>query len=72
ADIVLRTADGTDFYVHKTILRMSSTFFQTMFSLPQPNAPARDSTENGFALNSGAAPEVLPVPESSHVLESVL
>lgn len=67
ADIVLRTVDGTDFYVHSSILRMSSTFFQAMLSLPQPTGHDR-----GRPLNSGAALEVLPVPERSKTLESVL
>ena len=38
ADIILRSDDArpTDFRVHRCILRAGSPFFQTMFSLPQP------------------------------------
>lgn len=38
ADLVLRSSDGVDFRVEKTILIMSSSFFETMFCLPQPSA----------------------------------
>lgn len=72
ADVVLRTADGADFYVHKNILRMSSTFFNTMFSIPQPETHARSPSNEGPVLNSSTALEVLPVPEDSRALESVL
>jgi len=34
-DLILRTADGVDFHVHQTVLQLSSSFFATMFSLPQ-------------------------------------
>ncbi|PSR78568.1 hypothetical protein PHLCEN_2v7315 [Hermanssonia centrifuga] len=35
ADVILRTSDNVDFYVYKIILTLSSTFFDTMFSLQQ-------------------------------------
>ena len=72
ADIVLRTADGTDFYVHKNILRMSSAFFQTMFSLPQPLEDPRKPADEGPLLHSSAKLDVLPVSEDSRALNSVL
>ncbi|THH11178.1 hypothetical protein EW146_g8139 [Bondarzewia mesenterica] len=37
ADIILRSCDGADFRVYKTILSLASPFFQTMFSLPGGN-----------------------------------
>ena len=37
ADIILRSSDQVDFHVHKIILSLSSPFFKSMFSLPQPN-----------------------------------
>ncbi|KAH9058188.1 hypothetical protein EDB87DRAFT_1832636 [Lactarius vividus] len=36
ADIILRSSDLVSFYVHKSILAMSSPFFTDLFSLPQP------------------------------------
>ncbi|CCM01676.1 uncharacterized protein FIBRA_03740 [Fibroporia radiculosa] len=36
ADVILRSSDGIAFFVHKAILRVASTFFAGMFSLPQP------------------------------------
>lgn len=36
-DIILRTHDNVSMYAHKLILAQASTFFQTMFELPQEN-----------------------------------
>ena len=36
ASIIVRSSDQVDFRVHKSVLAMSSPFFQDMFSLPQP------------------------------------
>lgn len=36
ADVILRSSDGVDFRCWKLLLSMSSSVFQTMFSLPQP------------------------------------
>ncbi|KAL5531309.1 hypothetical protein ACEPAG_4186 [Sanghuangporus baumii] len=38
-DVVLRSADGHEFYVAKNILTIASPFFRSMFSLPQPEDP---------------------------------
>lgn len=35
-DVILRSGDGVDFYIHKIILALSSPVFQSMFTLPQP------------------------------------
>ncbi|KAJ7758958.1 hypothetical protein DFH07DRAFT_447423 [Mycena maculata] len=35
ADVILRSSDGADFYLHRAILSLVSPVFQTMFSFPQ-------------------------------------
>ncbi|PSR70421.1 hypothetical protein PHLCEN_2v13672 [Hermanssonia centrifuga] len=58
ADTVLRTSDTVDFYVHKSILMVASSVFETMFSLPQPADAAQQS--------------VIHVSEDSRTLEYLL
>lgn len=44
ADVILEAKRGTDvvqFYGHRAILRMASSFFDDMFSLPQPESSAQ-------------------------------
>lgn len=36
-DVVLRSSDNVDFRYYKDLLLLASTFFDGMFSLPQPN-----------------------------------
>ncbi|KAI0052203.1 hypothetical protein FA95DRAFT_66096 [Auriscalpium vulgare] len=53
ADIILRTCDGVDYRAHKVILRLASSVFADMFSLPQPaddGVPIVPVTENARAL----------------------
>lgn len=40
ANVILRTSDNVDFYVHTAVLSLASGFFETMFSVPQPPASA--------------------------------
>lgn len=40
ADVILRSSDGVNFHVYKIILSLSSSVFQSMFTLPQPSAPS--------------------------------
>ena len=42
-DIILRSADGQEFHVHKTMLSIASPVFQDMFTLPQPPSPELSS-----------------------------
>jgi hypothetical protein len=56
-DIILRSSDRVDFYVYRVILSISSSFFKTMFLLPQPDAsvsekknPVIDMTENSRTI----------------------
>ncbi|KZT67855.1 hypothetical protein DAEQUDRAFT_739103 [Daedalea quercina L-15889] len=68
ADVILRTPDGTRFYVHKAILRIASAFFAELFSLPQP--PSLDSTSG----EGPACPEIpiIPITEDSNTIERLL
>ncbi|KAJ7759154.1 hypothetical protein B0H16DRAFT_1313498 [Mycena metata] len=36
ADIIVRSAEGVDFHMHKLLLSLASPFFKEMFELPQP------------------------------------
>ncbi|KAJ7290630.1 hypothetical protein C8J57DRAFT_1459096 [Mycena rebaudengoi] len=55
ADLILRSSDGAEFYVHRAILALVSPVFETMFSLPQPNStaaiPSVDLQENSATLD---------------------
>ncbi|KAH9066766.1 hypothetical protein EDB87DRAFT_458081 [Lactarius vividus] len=58
ADTILRSSDQVDFYVYRVILSASSSFFKSMFLLPQPEAsiskkhnPVIDLTENSKTIS---------------------
>lgn len=58
ADVVLRTSDGVDFYVHKVVLALASPFFAGLFSISQPSSgqtiddlPVIDVDEDTFTLD---------------------
>ncbi|KAH9074711.1 hypothetical protein EDB83DRAFT_2515575 [Lactarius deliciosus] len=58
ADTILRSSDQVDFPVYRIILSTSSSFFKSMFSLPQPEAsvsekqnPVIDLTENSKTIS---------------------
>ncbi|KAI0820777.1 hypothetical protein BC628DRAFT_822690 [Trametes gibbosa] len=65
ADVVLRTGDKVDFQVRKAILEEASPMFTAMFSLPQP-------THGPIVEPQDSAPAVIPVAESSTVLDALL
>jgi len=54
ADTVLRSSDKVDFFVYRVLLSISSPFFKSMFSLPQPISekpnPVIDVTENSRTI----------------------
>ncbi|KAJ7155756.1 hypothetical protein C8R46DRAFT_1116392 [Mycena filopes] len=58
ADVVLQSAEGTCYRVHSVILRLTSGFFRTMLSLPQPL--------------DAKVPHEIPVGEADAVMERVL
>jgi hypothetical protein len=61
ADIILQSSDLVSFRVHKSILAMSSPFFNDMFSLPQPrDGPVIDGLS------------IVHVPEDAELLHSLL
>jgi len=43
ADVILRSTDGQEFHVHKTMLSIASPVFRDMFTLPQPPSPGPPS-----------------------------
>ncbi|KAF8555570.1 hypothetical protein OG21DRAFT_1367554, partial [Imleria badia] len=83
ADIILRTSDHVDLRVFRLILILSSPFFQSMFTLPQPpdaSVHAKSGTTNAHHDNHStnwnspsdrAAPSV-DVPEDSQTLDTLL
>ncbi|KAJ3480026.1 hypothetical protein NLI96_g8647 [Meripilus lineatus] len=68
ADVVLRSSDHLDFYVHKLILSLASPFFKDMFSLNQPSI-AHDTIPP--APHSNPHP-IIPVTESGFTLDYIL
>ncbi|KAG6331392.1 hypothetical protein ID866_7697 [Astraeus odoratus] len=66
ADVILRSSDNIDFRVFKFILSLSSTFFEMLFSLPQPPEEISADTETMEGL------PVIPVSEDSKTLDAFL
>jgi hypothetical protein len=60
ADIILRSKDSVDFYVHKTVLSIVSPVFRDMFSFPQPLSRQND------------APSVIDISEDSKTVNYLL
>lgn len=67
ADIILRSSDLTDFYVHKLFLRKASPIFSDMFTVAHG-----EQTVYTNALNETTPLPVVEVDESSSVLDSLL
>ena len=65
ADVILRSHDGVDFYVYRTVLAIASPFFKDMFSLPQ-TIQAREQTVRQ------PAPAVVDFSEDSQTLDRLL
>jgi hypothetical protein len=61
ADVIFQSSDLVSFRVHKSILAISSPFFNDMFSLPQPND---GQVVNGFPI--------VHVSEDGELLHSLL
>ncbi|KAI0675756.1 hypothetical protein C8Q78DRAFT_347035 [Trametes maxima] len=83
ADFVLRSSDHIDFHVHRVILIMASSVFETMLALPQPAEDAKiekplvDVTEDSETLDvllrvcyPTSAPELQDVLLLRKVLEA--
>ncbi|KAI0061893.1 hypothetical protein BV25DRAFT_712752 [Artomyces pyxidatus] len=70
ADVILRSSDYKTFRVHKAFLAISSPFFFTMFSIPQPTECAGSA-----APQTGSQIDELPVvfmSENSTTLNTIL
>lgn len=84
ADVIFRTSDNVNFYLHKIVLSLSSTFFEDMFSLSQPpgatssasdELPVVEVTEDSLTLDHllrYCYPVRNPVIKSLEVLDLVL
>ncbi|GJE98554.1 hypothetical protein PsYK624_147860 [Phanerochaete sordida] len=59
ADVILRSSDKIDFHVHKVVLSDASSFFETMFALPQ---------EPGAPLGGAPSLPVVPMQENAKTL----
>jgi len=79
-DVILRSADGQEFRVHKTILSIASPVFRDMFTIPQPPspepslAPVIDMCEAGNVLDVFLRciyPVPKPVVEDFELLEAL-
>ncbi|KAI0642184.1 hypothetical protein C8Q79DRAFT_1013484 [Trametes meyenii] len=83
ADFVLRSSDQVDFHVHRVILTMASSVFETMLTLPQPEGntkierPLVDVSEDSETLDvllrvcyPTSAPELRDIPLLRKVLEA--
>ncbi|KZP24487.1 hypothetical protein FIBSPDRAFT_857198 [Athelia psychrophila] len=64
ADVILRSSDNVDFPCYKFLLSLASTFFEEMFSLPQPLTEGDDLTKDGLYI--------VPTEERASVLETLL
>ncbi|KAG2358549.1 hypothetical protein BDR07DRAFT_1362006 [Suillus spraguei] len=65
ADVILRSADGVDFRVFMLFLSLASSFFETLFGLPQASDGASDQE-----MKDGLA--VIAVSEDYKTLDSFL
>jgi hypothetical protein len=68
ADVVIKSADGIEFKVHKVILSEASPFFDDMFSLPQNSVK---STSIDGTSADGSLP-VLDMTEDAHTINYLL
>jgi hypothetical protein len=57
SDVIIQSADGVQFHLHKIILSKASPFFRDMFTIPQQNTRKEHDTS------------IIPVSESSQTLE---
>jgi hypothetical protein len=66
SDVVLRSSDGVDFFVHMVTLSVSSSVFGGLFRIPTPaiTSPDRDDIRDGLP--------VVRLSETSRTLDSVL
>ncbi|EIM88788.1 uncharacterized protein STEHIDRAFT_154509 [Stereum hirsutum FP-91666 SS1] len=66
ADFILRSADNVDFHLHTLILSMTSSVFESMFTLPTPPSKSPDFQDQEDQL------PIIPVSEESSLLDLLL
>lgn len=72
ADLALISSDGVIFRVHRIILAEASTFFETMFTLPQPAPSVTPPSDHNSAQEEYDGLPAIHVTETERVLESLL
>jgi len=75
ADVVLSSRDGILFCVPSMTLKMTSSWFRTMFTLPQGSPPASSRSHNPNQRDNGtvsADTEIIGLDEDSSTLEPLL
>lgn len=73
ADVILRTSDSVDFYSHKILLSLASTFFDQMFSIPQPVPQTTPVPDPDVTVSADDTPvPVIPMTEDSQTLDYLL
>ena len=70
ADIILRSSDGVDSCVLKLSLSLASSFFETLFNLPNPNLPQSPEANKDQEFRDHLP--VIPVTEDSKTLDLLL
>ena len=70
ADIVLRSSDGVDFFVSKSILSFASPFFRAMVELPVPSSSTGESDQE--VLTKDGLPVIIMDESTAPVLDAVL
>ena len=75
ADVVLSSRDGILFCIPSMTLKMTSSWFRTMFTLPQGSPPASSRSHNRNQRDTTTAPtetEIIGLDEDSSTLEPLL
>lgn len=75
ADVVLSSRDGVLFCVPSMTLKMTSSWFRTMFTLPQGSPPASSRSHNRNQRDTSTVPtdtEIIGLDEDSSTLEPLL
>jgi BTB/POZ domain len=65
-NVVLRTSDNVDFYLHKVILSLASPVLKDMFGLPQPSTLLQDGQEGQRET------PVISISEDSRTLDNMM
>ena len=72
ADVMLSSRDGVLFSVPSLTLKMTSSWFRTMFTLPQGSPPASSLSHNRNQRDTTTNSEIIGLDEDSSTLEHLL